>query len=145
MNAFETACEEPSRVTQHRPAQADLLDDAFDPGVTADDDVVAVEVRTLHEDQEAHHVVEDDVPRREHDGHDDEDDGGEDRVQLEDGQHHDDEPGQDTDPEELEEQVLDRPDALADLVGRSRSGREVGCLRIDDGGHERWMALTPTR
>ena len=61
---------------------------------------------------------------------------GEDRPQVEDGQDHDDEPGQHSQAEELVQQVLDRPDPLADLVGRARPRREMGGLRTDDGGDE---------
>ena len=54
-----------------------------------------------------------------HDSDHDDDDRGEDRPQVEDGQDHDHEPGQDGQAEELLQQVLDRPDPLADLVGSS--------------------------
>ena len=124
------------RVAQHRPAQTDLLDDPLGPWLPADGHVVALEVRTFDEDQEPHHVVQDDILGREHDSDHDDDDRREDRPQVEDGEDHDHEPGQHGQAEELLQQVLDRPDPLADLVGRARTRREMRGLRADDGGDE---------
>ena len=104
--------------------------------MAAHDDVIALEVRTLDEDQEAHDVVKDDVPRGEHDRHDENGDPAEERPQLEDAQGHDDEPGQDADAQELVEEILDRDDPLADLLARARPGRQMGGLRSDDGGDD---------
>ena len=115
----------PRRVAQHRPAKSDLLDDALGPRVAADGHVIALEERTFDQDEEPHHVIQDDILGGEHDGHHEEDDGRDDRVQLEDGQDHDHEPGQDTQAQELTQEVLDRPDPFADLFGRARPGWEM--------------------
>ena len=113
--------------------------------MATDVDVVAFEERTLHQDQETHDVVEDHVPRRENDRDDEEDDRTEDGPQLEHGEHHDHETGENTDPEELEEQVLDRPDPLSDLVSGAGLGGQVRRLGVDHGGHDAMVVVTPTR
>ena len=109
------------RIAQDRPPQADPFDDALDPGVVVDDDVVAVEVRALDEDQEPHHVVEHDLLGREHDRHDQQEDRREDRPELEDPEGDDEDPGQHADAQELEQQTLDGLLALVELLRRARA------------------------
>ena len=101
-----------------------------------DGHVIALEERTFDEDEEPHHVIQDDILGGEHDSHHKEDDGRDDRVQLEDGQGHDHEAAQHTQAEELCQEVFDRPNPFADLVGRARPGRKMRRLRVDDGGHQ---------
>ena len=45
-------------------------------------------------------------------------------------------PARTTDPEELQQQVLDRPDPLSDLVSGACLSRQVRRLGVDHGGHD---------
>ena len=58
------------------------------------------------------------------------------RIARKDAQGHDHQVCEHTQAEELYQEVLDRPYPLADLFGPLGPGREMRCLRVDDGGHQ---------
>ena len=101
MSPFETAFEAPvwSRNTVRRIRSPSTTPSV--PGYRTDGYVIALEERTFDEDEEPHHVIQDDVLGGEHDSHHQEDDGRDDRVQLEDGQGHDHEAARHSQAEEL--------------------------------------------
>ena len=122
VSPFDTLWTVPRAVADDRPAHPDLFDLALDG---AELDPVALVVRTLEDDEDAHQVVEDDALAGQRDGERDETEPGDHGQQVEDGQDDEERDGHDEDLEDRREQVLDGRDALDALLGH-----ELGDLGV---------------